>query len=190
MKPDKKIDHFMDISIQAATQQALDITDKYKAGLDEMLENHKKIYSASAKETLKTKKTIIKRKYKKECSDKETQLKKQLTSTTQLYRQKIFDEVDGLLKDYKASSEYFDYLCGCIKYATDFAKGDGIEIYIAPDDSPLKEKLEAKALTSVKISEFPFMGGIRAVIPSKNILIDETFESKLSELKENYRINY
>lgn len=190
MNTDKKISHFMDISIQAAGQQASDIMDKYKAGLDEIFENHKKISSDAAKETLQSKKTLISRNIKKERSDRETELKKQFTSTSLKYKQKIFEEVNELLKEYKGSSEYFDYLCGCIKYATDFAKGDDIYIYIDPDDSPLKEKLEKVLHITVNINEFPFNGGIRAVIPSKNILIDETFESKLSELKENYRINY
>ncbi|MDE5780818.1 MAG: V-type ATP synthase subunit E [Lachnospiraceae bacterium] len=190
MNTDIKIKHFMDISIQAAGQQAADIMDKYKAGLDEMFENHKKISSEAAKETLQSKKTLIRRNIKKDCSDRETELKKQLTSTNLKYKQKIFNEVNELLNDFKASSEYFDYLCECIKYATDFAKGDDINIYIDPDDSSLKEKLETALHITVNINEFPFIGGIRAVIPSKNILIDETFELKLSELKENYRINY
>lgn len=180
----------MDISIQAAEQQASDIMDKYKAGLDEMFENHKKLYSKSAKETLKTKKTIIERNFRKERSDKETELKRQLTSANQMYKEKIFDEVNKLLNDFKSSSEYFNYLCDRIKYAIDFADGDEIEIYIDPDDSSLKDKLESALHSAININESSFIGGIRAIIPSKNILIDETFESKLSELKENYRINY
>ena len=32
----------------------------------------------------------------------------------------------------------------------------------------------------------PFLGGVRAVIPEKNILIDNSFETLLNEERENF----
>lgn len=180
----------MDLSIQTANRQAADTLDKYKAGLDEIFENHKSASYSAAKETINHKKTMIKRNVKKNCSDKEAELKKQITLKNNLYKQQIFEEAETLLEDFKKSSEYFDYLCRLIKHAVTFADKEEIKIYIDPEDSNLKDRLESTTHSCILLNEFSFNGGIRAVIPSRNILIDETFESRLSELKENYRINY
>lgn len=190
MNTDKKLEHFMDISIQSAGQQAADIIEKYRTGLDEGFEAHKDSLKAASKDTLDTKKSIIRRNVKKALSDKETEIKKQFTTKNLYYRQKIFDEAVEILHEFKNSPEYFDYMCKAINNALHFANGENIKIYIVPEDLPLKEKLCNAVNAEIEVSDSDFTGGIRAVIPSINILIDESFETKLAELKENYRINY
>jgi len=39
----------------------------------------------------------------------------------------------------------------------------------------------------IRISQYPFLGGTRAVIISKNVLIDNSFETKLKEAGENFQ---
>ena len=39
------------------------------------------------------------------------------------------------------------------------------------------------------MSEYSFMGGIRAVIPARHILIDNSFQTKLSEAKRDFRFD-
>ena len=39
---------------------------------------------------------------------------------------------------------------------------------------------------TLTISAMPFLGGVRAVIPEKNILIDNSFETLLNEERENF----
>ena len=43
--------------------------------------------------------------------------------------------------------------------------------------------------TNIKISQYSFTGGTRAVIPSKNILIDNSFQTKLEEAKRDFRFD-
>ncbi len=38
------------------------------------------------------------------------------------------------------------------------------------------------------VSEYSFMGGTRAVLPGRNILIDNSFESKLAGAKESFQL--
>ena len=47
-------------------------------------------------------------------------------------------------------------------------------------------ELEAKVQAPITVSQYSFSGGMRAVIPSKNILIDHSFETKLIEEKERF----
>ena len=41
----------------------------------------------------------------------------------------------------------------------------------------------------MKISEYSFDGGIRAVIPSKHILIDSSFKTKLEEARHEFKFD-
>ena len=51
----------------------------------------------------------------------------------------------------------------------------------------VREKLTAYKLSvTLTISAMPFLGGVRAVIPEKNILIDNSFETLLNEERENF----
>ena len=42
-------------------------------------------------------------------------------------------------------------------------------------------------MREIKISEYSFNGGIRAVIPDKHILIDNSFQTKLEEARHAFK---
>ncbi len=190
MNINQKLEHFKEISLQTASQHVSENLDKYKTSLDEIYANHKETGNTASKEIIETKKAIIKRNVKKDYSNQETDLKRSLTSKNLYYKKKIFEEVNTLLSNYKSSPEYVDFLNKKIKDAAEFADKETIEIYIDPQDSELMKSLKTPSNGSIQMNEFSFGGGIRAVIPSKNILIDETFNTKVSEVEENYKINY
>ena len=67
-------------------------------------------------------------------------------------------------------------------------------IYINNEDDNinienLKESIEAETGISIQLSEEPFMGGMRAVIPAKNILIDQTFLTMFESEKEEFNFD-
>lgn len=189
MDTESKLNHFMEVSIRTADSQSSDMLDKYKAGLDEIFENHKREARQLAAETLESKKSIAKKNIKRELSGRESDLKKQLSLKTNAYIQQLFDDIEKRLADYRKTGEYFDYMLNVISECKKFSEGEKLIVYIDENDSGIKDRLAKSAGTDILINDFTFGGGIRAVIPSKNILIDETFETKLSELKNNYRIN-
>lgn len=53
------------------------------------------------------------------------------------------------------------------------------------EDTALQRSIVAKTGFTVEISDEPFMGGIKATIPAKNILIDNSFLSAYEKLKKN-----
>ncbi|MDE7431806.1 MAG: ATPase, partial [Lachnospiraceae bacterium] len=63
-------------------------------------------------------------------------------------------------------------------------------IYIDPLDKDKKEYLETQTGVTVTISEYSFGRGMRAIIPSKNILVDNSFNYKINELKTDYTITF
>lgn len=76
-----------------------------------------------------------------------------------------------------------------IKEAQNIADSDEIQIYLSKIDENLKESIEAETGISIQLSEEPFMGGMRAVIPAKNILIDQTFLTMFESEKEEFNFD-
>ena len=69
-----------------------------------------------------------------------------------------------------------------IQEACDFAGEDALVVYLDPAD----QELAARFGFAPVVSKEAFMGGMRAVIRSKNILIDNSFATLLREAKEEF----
>ena len=74
---------------------------------------------------------------------------------------------------------YNDFLVRCIRQAVDFAGEDPVVIYINPSDERKRSDLEDATRVRLTISAEDFIGGVRAVIRSRNILIDNSFKTQL-----------
>ena len=71
----------------------------------------------------------------------------------------------------QGTPEYQDYLCRRIREAKDFAEDDEILIFLSSNDKELLDSLTARTGCPLQVSSENFLGGIRAEIPAKNILI-------------------
>ena len=74
------------------------------------------------------------------------------------------------------SPRYEEYLCTKIEEAVCFAEHDEIQIYLSKEDEPRLKSLTVKTGFPLKLSDESFIGGTKAIIPEKNILIDNSFE--------------
>ena len=74
---------------------------------------------------------------------------------------------------------YDDFLLRCIHNAITFANGEEMTIYLNPSDEEKRSSLEDASGIHLTISAEDFIGGIRAVIRSRNILIDHSFKTAL-----------
>ena len=55
-------------------------------------------------------------------------------------------------------------------------------------DADRRTSLVVEAGAPITVSSYSFMGGTRAVIPGRNILIDNSFETKLAEAREKFQL--
>ena len=94
-----------------------------------------------------------------------------------------------MLRAFLSSPQYADWLEDKVKKALDAAQEDPLEIYLSPGDKDLAEEIERRTGIRPQISQNSFLGGIRAVIPEKNILIDYTFNTLLEAEKENFNFD-
>lgn len=189
MTTDDKLQHFMDISMNTALEQKSTLVDEYKSGIDNQFEsfkeNKKNKYALQEKVAIEN----ARREFSKDFSLQQQNIRRELTQKKDELKEKLFDEVNELLEDFLSSEDYIKMLIKEIKFSLSFSPSEPITIFIDPMDSDKKDYLEAQTNAELSISAYSFGRGMRAVIPSKNILIDYSFNTKLNEIKDNYTIN-
>ena len=62
-----------------------------------------------------------------------------------------------------------------------------MEISLSPEDKDLAGKVSGETGVPLTVSEESFLGGIRAAIPHKNILIDNSFQEGLNTLRREFK---
>ena len=73
--------------------------------------------------------------------------------------------------------------------AKSFAKNDDIIIYLDPADASTKHDLEEETKCTLTMSEYSFGGGMRAVIPARSILIDNSMDSRIAEVRNEFQFD-
>ena len=77
------------------------------------------------------------------------------------------------------TEKYQDLLVKYIEKAVAYSDRGEMTIYVNPTDADKKAYLEEKTGFTLSISKEDFIGGIRAVIPERNILVDYAFKGAL-----------
>ncbi len=181
MTTEEKLDHFYELSIEEATKQANDTITSYESSLKEEFEQFLCELKEETKQSLLKDKDILLREKNKTISDAYMKAKLHLKEEQEKLEQDLEKKVIHAIHKYKKQEEYKDFLIQKINFATTFAKDNPITIYLDKEDAPLKEELEQATHTTLSISEEALLGGIKAFVPSKHILIDETFASTLQK---------
>lgn len=189
MTTQEKLQHFYDISIESAKEEASSELENYKKTLDRMFEEHKQEKEQQAANQLKVEAENAKREINKALSAEQLHIKRRLSKKQQALRDEIFTEVKNMVESFVGTSEYEVWLEDKIKEAKQLAGNDTLEIFLSPADSGYRESLMARTGLLISMSETPFMGGIIATIPSKNILIDNSFKTLYENAREEFHFD-
>ena len=186
MTIEEKLQHFYDVSVEEACGSASQALKEHKKHLAKMFSDHKQTRQQDAQAQIKAETENAKREVNKALSAQQLTLKRNLTARENELKDELFVEVKERLTQFMSTTEYEDYLVRKIKEAVDFAKDDELFIFLSPEDEGLKHTMMARTGFPVQISKEPFIGGIRATIPSKNILIDNSFMESLHTLRKEF----
>ena len=189
MTTEEKLQHFYKVSIESAKEEAAKAISQYRDSLEEELEKHKKAKKAASESQFKIESENAAREVNKALSSEHLHIKRRLSKKHQELEEKLFAEVEEMLRAFLSSPQYADWLEDKVKRALDAAQEDPLEIYLSPGDKDLAEEIEKRTGIRPQISQNSFLGGIRAVIPEKNILIDYTFNTLLEAEKENFNFD-
>lgn len=188
MTLNEKLDNFYTSVIDTATAQSVEIIEEYSKTLAKIREERYQAAVKRANNTYRIETDHILREKNRKLSKESLDLKRKVMERSAEITDSIFRDVEQKLRDFMKTEAYGDYLAGKIKDALDFARGDDLIIYINPSDESLIPSLEERTGVKLTLSNRDFFGGIRAVIPSRTILIDHSFLTKLAEAKSNFKL--
>lgn len=190
MTTEEKLKHFLDVTVENANAKSVESIEEYKKGLEIVFENHKEDAKRKQALQIKLNEENLKKEKNTELSKQQLEIKKELGKKQEELKSLLFHEVENKLEEYMSTPEYDKYLIRHIKEAKAFAGDEKIQIYIDPADSEKQIALEAATGVQISLSEYGFHGGMRAVIRSKKILIDQSFETRLNEVKNDFSFNF
>lgn len=190
MNTEEKLQHFLDTCMEDARTRSGRMLDDYQNALEQTFEEHKTDARRRADMQLRQETERIEREINKKLSIEQIDLKRTLGHKQEELKDKLFVELRDMLANFMETREYQHLLECQIKKAAAFAGDDEIIIYLDPAD---QDKVQRLALhhgnAEIRTSEYSFSGGCRAVIPSRHILIDNSFETKLEEAREKFHFN-
>ena len=180
----EKLEVFYGAAIGAANSQSAAILGEQKNIYQSAMEEHEQSCCAA----LESSRRIFLEKQKKEVNRQAAEQmmtwKKDYQTRREQKTRELFEIVTKKLASYRQTDGYETFLLAQIKKAEEFAQGEEMIIFISPSDRERQTVLQEKSGCKVEIAEDEFSGGIRAVIPSKNVLIDESFAERMRRAQE------
>ncbi len=186
MEITEKLNIFYLSAIEAADRQSSDDLEEFKNSMEKIQQEYRQNKKMEIASRYQIEEGKLKRDINHRISEAVTEQKRQLNIHQQEKKKALFAVVEGMLKEYQKTEGYQRYLAEKIRMASRFARGQEIVIYLNPTDADKKEPLERETGCALTVSNIDFGGGIRAVVRSKNVLIDESFLTKLNQEREAY----
>ena len=186
MTTEEKLQHFYTASIESAQNEAKALLDEHQAALDKIFEEHREMKKRQEDAELSAEADKLAREMNKAVSAEQLRMKRMLSKKQEDLKEQLFVEVKNKLTAYMDTPAYEQFLYQKIKDALAFAGGEEIIIYIDPADKLHQQSLTQKLGIKPQLSRETFSGGMRAVIPSKNILIDNSFKTMLEDAKSRF----
>lgn len=187
MTIDEKLQHFYEISVEEAKEDAAKAIQEHKEHLAQMLEEHKSSRIQSAEAEVKAEAGHVRREVNKALSAEQLTLKRDWSQKQEELKTDLFAKVRKKLELFMSTPEYTEYLCRQVRKVKEFAGEDQVEISLSREDKDLAGKVSRETGVPLTVSEESFLGGIRAAIPHKNILIDNSFQEGLNTLRREFK---
>lgn len=188
MTIEEKMEHFRSISLESANNQSVESLSNYKKSLDDELELHKESARQLSEDSKRARMNQVKANSKKDLASSQMVIKKQLTNKQSEIKLKIFELVRNKIAEYRKTPAYIELLKSQISKIADDYKNLDITVYIDSEDSHLLDQLKESFHVNIQVYDKDFLGGTRTIVPEKNILIDNSFKTRLVEEQENFAV--
>ncbi len=186
MKISEKMDIFYQATIDAANEQAEKMLQEYKGSYEESLEEYEKKRQNAMEAGIRLAKERLRKTVNREASEEILKAKMTYHAKQEEKREELFALVQEKLNDYRKSDAYPAYLKEKVQKAVAFADGKAVIVSLDKDDEKYLDMLKNEFHCEWKISDTSLGGGIKAVIPEKNVLVDESLDAKFATEKEHF----
>ena len=185
----EKLRHFKAATIEDVRQDSILELETCQKALNDHYEQHTAAKKTEIREKLRLEKENAQREIGKVVSSRQTEIRRQLSNHAEELKSQLFKEAEKHLLSFMAGSEYEKWLLTGIEEAKTAAGDSPLYVSLSPEDKNRISLLESKSGLSLQVAEQSFIGGFRCTIPEKNILIDNSFLSSLTSLKNSFSMN-
>ncbi|MDO5589809.1 MAG: V-type ATP synthase subunit E [Lachnospiraceae bacterium] len=179
MTVDERIKHLRVKAMEEARSEANAIIKQHEDALRQLAKQHEEEVKRQMETRIKAEEVSAKQQLNMAMSKAQLELKREIGATQFELKKELFQEVEEKLNAYMQTPEYKKLLVTYIEKAAGFSSGEEMTIYINPSDERWKEYLEEHTGMKLTVSKEDFVGGVRAVIHERNILIDYAFKGAL-----------
>ena len=156
MTLEEKLTYMQTVSMEQARAEGNAIIDAHREALEKIFSDHKSEMMRQAETRIKAETTNAKRTVSQALAKSQLEIKRSQGKVQQELKDKVFEEAMQLVNDYMKTKAYDDFLVKCIRKAERFA-------------------------AKLTVSAEDFIGGVRAVIRSRNILMDHSFKTQIQD---------
>ncbi|BCN33005.1 V-type ATP synthase subunit E [Anaeromicropila herbilytica] len=188
MNVDEKLDYFYKSAIDEATEKSNSMIQEYKESLEKIFEETKASLVKKADISFGFESQNLIREKNKVLSNETSELRKVLSDKSSELTEQLFVDVAKKVNEYRKTSAYKDLLVKQILEAKEYSNTSDIKIFLDSDDREILSDIELKTSSKIELSNLSFLGGTRIEIPAKNVLIDNSFATKLAEQKDTFTI--
>lgn len=189
MTTEEKLKNFQDICMTDARDRCGRQLDEYMSAQEKAFEEHAEGARKRAEGQVKAETEKLEREINKRLSIGQLDLKREISRRQEELKDKLFSEVRDKLANFMETREYHELLERQVKEAREFAGEDELIIYMDPSDADQVQRIAMHQNAVIKVSEYSFNGGIRAVMPGRHILIDQSFQTKLQEERHAFKFD-
>ena len=175
MTKEEKIENFKKSALKDATMQGNALIRDSEDNIRNKLAEYETKAKLGYENKLKIESNMIISKNNQDISKESLIIKQRIEKKRLELVDNLFADLEKKLKDYKKTSDYKDLLIKQIDKVREYAKDAKFVIYIDKTDKDILDD-----------SETNIIGGIKAIIEEKSILLDYSFVSKLHEEKLNF----
>ena len=175
--------------MEDARERSARMLDDYMKALEGAYEEHTADARRRADMQVEAETEKLEREINKRLSIGQLDLKREFSRRQEELKDKLFVELKDKLANFMETQEYQRLLDHQVKAVKEFAGDEELIVYMDPSDVDKVQRIALHHNASIKISEYSFNGGTRAVIPGKHILIDNSFETKLNEARHAFKFD-
>lgn len=179
---EEKIAHLQTASMEKVRFESNAIIDSHRDALEKLFQDHKEEALRQSETRIKAETIKARQDLNKALAKAQLEIKRKLGTVQQELKDKLFKEVYELTQEFMKTEAYEDLLIKWIKKSLDFAgESQDVVIYINPTDEFRQSDLRDATGVNLIVSREDFIGGMRAVIHERNILIDHSFKTSMEE---------
>ena len=189
MTIEEKLKHFQDICMEDARERSNKMLDEYMTALEKSFEEHKADAKKNADLEVKLETEKLEREINKKLSIEQLDLRREAGRRQDELKDKLFVELRDKLANFMETEGYEKFLEDQVKSVKELAGDEAFVIYMDPSDADKARRVSLYMGIAIRISEYSFLGGIRAVIPGRHILVDNSFQTRLEEARHNFKFD-